>query len=67
MNQRKQKESLEIELEIQKLAELEAREHEALERRWTDDDLMFAWGKGYEARVSEELEQQQQQQQEGRE
>jgi hypothetical protein len=52
-NRKKQKYSA-VELEIQKLAQLEAKQFEALERRFTEDDLAFAWGCGYESRKREE-------------
>jgi hypothetical protein len=55
MNTRKMNQKCsELELEIQKLSELEANEFAKLEQKFTEDDLEFAWSKGYEVRVNEE-------------
>jgi hypothetical protein len=51
----KQQECSDIELIVQKLAELEAKQQEALEQRYTDNDLTFSWHCGYESRRNEEL------------
>lgn len=51
----KQQECSDIELIVQKLAELEAKQQESLEQRYTDDDLTFSWHCGYESRRNEEL------------
>ncbi len=34
--------------------ECERREFEELEREWTDDDLVFSWQMGFDARVQQE-------------
>jgi hypothetical protein len=45
-----------MELEIQRLSELEQREFAKLEQKYTEDDLVYAWGMGYETRKAEEKE-----------
>jgi hypothetical protein len=37
------------------LIELEAKEHEALEKKYTIDDMNFSWEMGYESRKQQEL------------
>jgi hypothetical protein len=56
MKSQKQIGSEEIELKIQKLVELEAAEFAKLEQRYTEEDMVYAWGMGYEARKKEEKE-----------
>jgi replication fork clamp-binding protein CrfC len=43
-----------LELEIQRLSELEAEKFAKLEQRYTEEDLVFAWCCGYESRKMEE-------------
>jgi hypothetical protein len=43
-----------LELEIQRLSELEAEKFAKLEQRYTEEDLVFAWSCGYESRKMEE-------------
>jgi hypothetical protein len=43
-----------LELEIQRLSELEAEKFAKLEQRYTEEDLVFAWSCGYESRKLEE-------------
>ncbi len=43
-----------LELEIQRLSELEAEKFTKLEQRYTEEDLVFAWSCGYESRKMEE-------------
>jgi hypothetical protein len=45
-----------LQLEIQRLSELEAEEFARLEQRYTEEDLTFAWQNGYDARKGEEEE-----------
>jgi hypothetical protein len=43
-----------LQLEIQRLSELEAEKFAKLEQRYTEEDLVFAWCCGYESRKMEE-------------
>jgi hypothetical protein len=43
-----------LELEIQRLSELEAEKFAKLEQGFTEEDLVFAWSCGYESRKMEE-------------
>jgi hypothetical protein len=55
-NRRRKQSCADLALTAQRGLELERASLHELEMRYTEDDLVFAWGCGYESRKREEVE-----------